>query len=403
MALMPVADALAKVLVQATPLPAEQAPLTEAHNRVLAEDLKARRTHPPGDVSAMDGYAVRAEDAATIPAVLKVIGEITAGHDFAGRVNKGEAARIFTGAIIPPGADSVVVQENVERDGDRITVKSSAPPGKHVRRGGLDFTAGAVLLQKGRRLTGRDLMLAAAMNLPLIPVHRRPKLAMLATGDELVLPGSEPGPSQIVYSNGYAVMALAASEGADVTDLGIVPDRVEETIAAIRHARVIGTDILVISGGASVGDYDLVHQALAAEGMSSSFWKVALRPGRPLMHGRLGDMQVLGLPGNPVSAYVCGLLFIVPLVRKLSGRTDLELPIESARLGSDLPANDERTDYLRATHEIGPDGVPVATPFPVQDSSLMAALAKADCLVVREPYAPAARAGEPCRIVRLPL
>ena len=226
---------------------------------------------------------------------------------------------------------------------------------------------------------------------------------MLATGDELILPGSEPGPSQIVYSNGYAVMALAASEGADVTDLGIVPDRVEETIAAIRHARVIGTDILVISGGASVGDYDLVQQALAAEGMSLSFWKVALRPGRPLMHGRLGDMHVLGLPGNPVSAYVCGLLFMVPLVRKLSGRTDLELPIESARLGSDLPANDERTDYLRATLAMGPDGIAVATPFPVQDSSLMAALAKADCLVVREPYAPAARAGEPCRIVRLPL
>jgi molybdopterin molybdotransferase len=400
---MPVADALAKMLAQATPLPAEQTTLTAAHSRVLADDLKARRTQPPGNVSAMDGYAVRAADVAAVPVVLKVIGEIAAGHDFPGRVNKGEAARIFTGAIIPPGADSVVVQENVERDGDHITVKSSAPPGKHVRPGGLDFTAGAVLLQKGRRLTDRDLMLAAAMNLRTIPVHRRPKLAMLATGDELVMPGIEPGPSQIVYSNGYAVTALAASEGADVIDLGIVPDRVEETVTAIRRARAAGTDILVTLGGASVGDYDLVQQALAAEGMSLSFWKVALRPGRPLMHGRLGAMHVLGLPGNPVSAYVCGLLFMVPLVRKLSGRTDLELPVESAKLGSDRPANDERSDYLRATLEAGPDGIPVATPFPVQDSSLMAALAKADCLVVREPYAPAARAGEPCRIVRLPL
>ena len=403
MALMPVADALAKVLAQATPLPAEQVPLTEARSRVLAENLTARRTQPPGNVSAMDGYAVRAADVATIPAALKVIGEIAAGHDFAGGVNKGEAARIFTGALMPPGADTVVVQENVELAGNHITVKSSAPPGKNVRRGGLDFLAGAVLLQKGRHLTGRDLMLAAAMNFPAVPVHRRPKLAMLATGDELVMPGIEPGPSQIVYSNGYAVMALAASEGADVIDLGIVPDRVEETIGAIRRARAAGADILVTSGGASVGDYDLVQQALAAEGMSLSFWKVALRPGRPLMHGRLGDMHVLGLPGNPVSAYVCGLLFMVPLVRRLSGRTDLELPLESARLGSDRAANDERTDYLRATLEIGHDGIPIATLFAVQDSSLMAALAKADCLVVREPYAPAARAGEPCHIVRLPL
>ena len=403
MALMPVADALAEVLAQATPLPAEQALLPAAHGRVLAQDLTARRTQPPGNVSAMDGYAVRAADVAAVPAVLKVIGEIAAGHDFPGHINKGEAARIFTGAIMPPGADSVVVQENVERDGDRITVKSSASLGKYVRPGGLDFAAGAMLLQKGRRLTGRDLMLAAAMNLPAIPVHRRPKLAMLATGDELVMPGIEPGPSQIVYSNGYAVMALAASEDADVTDLGIVPDRVEETITAIRRAREAGIDILVTSGGASVGDYDLMHEALAAEGMSLSFWKVALRPGRPLMHGRLGAMHVLGLPGNPVSAYVCGLLFMVPLIRKLSGRTDLQLPVESARLGSDRPANDERTDYLRATLEAGPDGISVATPFRVHDSYLMATLAKADCLVVREPYAPAARTGEVCRIVRLPL
>jgi molybdopterin molybdotransferase len=402
-ALMPVADALAKVLAQAIPLPSEQAPLIAAHGRVLAEDLKARRTQPPGNVSAMDGYAVRAADVAVVPVVLKVIGEIAAGHDFPGRVNHGEAARIFTGAIMPPGADSVVVQENVERDGDRITVKSSAPPGKHVRHGGLDFAAGAVLLQKGRRLTGRDLMLAAAMNLPAVPVHGRPKLAMLATGDELVMPGIEPGPSQIVYSNGYAVMALAASEGAEVIDLGIVPDRVEETITAIRRAREARIDILVTSGGASVGDYDLVQQALAAERMSLSFWKIALRPGRPLMHGKLGAMNALGLPGNPVSAYVCALLFMVPLIRKLSGRTDLELPVESARLGSDQRANDERTDCLRATLEMGPDGVPVATAFPVQDSSLMAALARADCLLIREPFAPAARTGEACRIVRLPL
>ncbi len=403
MTLLPVAEALARVLGAAAPLPAEQAPLAAAHDRVLAEDLKARRTQPPADVSAMDGYAVRAADIAGVPATLSVIGEIAAGHPFADIVKPGEAARIFTGAVIPPGADTIVVQENVERAENRITVRVGAPLGKHVRRGGLDFTAGAVLLQKGRRLTGRDLMLAAAMNWAAIPVHRRPRLAMLATGDELVMPGTEPGPSQIVYSNGYAVTALARSEGADVIDLGIARDRVDDTTAAIRRAREERADVLVTSGGASVGDYDLVQQALAAEGLALSFWKIALRPGRPMMHGRLGGMHVLGLPGNPVSAYVCALLFMLPLIRKLSGRSDLEWPVESARLGCDLPENDGRADYMRAALRHAPDGSAIATPFPLQDSSMMAALAKADCLVIREPFAPAAKAGGPCAMLKLPL
>jgi molybdopterin molybdotransferase len=237
------------------------------------------------------------------------------------------------------------------------------------------------------------------MNHPFVPVHRRPKVAMFATGDELVPPGVEPGPGQIVSSNTFAFAALVRAEGAEAGDFGIVADRLDDTVAAIRRAREYGADILVTSGGASVGEYDLVLKAFAAEGMELSFWKLALRPGRPLMHGRLGAMQVLGVPGNPVSAFVCGLLFLVPLMRRLAGRRDLAMPTESALLGCDLPPNDERADYLRATLTETPEGL-VASPFPVQDSSMMAPLAKADCLLIREPYEPAAKAGGRCKIVK---
>jgi molybdopterin molybdotransferase len=401
MALMPVAEALTRVLAEAAPLPAEPAPLTEAYGRVLAADVTALRTQPPADVSAMDGYAVRAADVATVPVDLKLVGEVAAGHPFEGTVSVGEAARIFTGGVLPPGADTIVIQENAERVGDTVVIAASSGKGKHVRAKGLDFQRGAALLAKGRRLSDRDLALAAAMNHPTVPVHRRPKVAVLATGDELVMPGATPGFGEIVYSNGYATMALARREGCEVTDLGIVPDRLPETVAAVRRARDGGADVLVTSGGASVGDYDLVQQALAAEGLALSFWKVALRPGRPMMHGRLGAMHVLGLPGNPVSSYVCAVLFLVPLLRRLAGRDDVATTIDVARLGCDLPANDERADYLRATLAPGPDGMPVATPASVQDSSMLTKLARADCLLIREPHAPAAKAGEPCSIITL--
>jgi molybdopterin molybdotransferase len=398
---MSVAEALRRVLANAEPLPPEIAPLLEAHGRVLTSDIVALRTQPPADVSAMDGYAVRAADVAHTPARLKLIGEIAAGHAFRGKVGAGETARIFTGGVVPAGADTVVIQENTRREGETVIITTAAPPRKNVRAGGLDFRQGTVLLKKGRRLTGRDLMLAAAMDHPTLPVHCRPKVAVLATGDELVAPGSPNDPAQIVYSNGFALLTMARTEGADAVDFGIVPDRLEETIAAVRRARLSGVDVLVTSGGASVGDYDLVQSAFAAEGMKLSFWKVALRPGRPLMHGRLGDMQVLGLPGNPVSAYVCAVLFLVPLIRRLSGRDDISLPLETARLGQNLPANDERADYMRAT--LRPfDGRDAVFPFPVQDSSMMAPLAEADCLLVREPFAPAAKAGDECAIIRLP-
>jgi molybdopterin molybdotransferase len=400
-ALLLVADALSRVLENARPLPAENAPLAEAHGRVLAADVAALRTQPPDDLSAMDGYAVRTASVMTVPVTLKVIGEVAAGHPFQGEVGAGEAARIFTGGVVPPGADTIVIQENTTRNGDQVSVHARSPAGKHIRRAGLDFKEGAVLLAKGRRLNERDLMLAAAMNHPKVPVHRRPRVAVLGTGDELKAPGTTPGPGEIIYSNGFALMALARAEGAEVIDLGIVPDQIEATVAAIRKARAADADILLTSGGASVGDYDLVQKGLAAEGLALSFWKVALRPGRPMMHGRLGGMQVIGLPGNPVSAFVCALLFLVPLIRRLAGRTDEQPVPESAVLGVDLPENDERADYMRATLAPGPAGTPIATPLAVQDSSMMAALAKADCLVIREPFAPAVKAGGHCNILRL--
>lgn len=405
MALMPVADALAKVLDGASPLSAETTSLGEALGRVLAADIAATRTQPPADVSAMDGYAVRAADVTTAPVTLKVIGQVAAGRPYEGRVGKDEAARIFTGGMLPEGADTIVIQEDTKRDGDNVVISIIGKKGRHVRAKGIDFTKGDVLLKKGCRLSGRDVMLAAAMNHANLNVHRRPRVAILGTGDELVMPGSEPGPGEIVYSNGFAIAAMAREEGADVIDLGIARDNLDDTIAAIRRARESGADILVTTGGASVGDYDLVQKALAAEGLKMSFWKVALRPGRPMMHGKLGAMQVLGLPGNPVSAYVCGFLFLVPLIRRLAGNNETAHVPESAVLGSALAANDERADYLRAVlaPPREPGGLPVATPVPVQDSSLMAALAKAHCLLVREPFAPPAAAGSPCVILKLRL
>jgi molybdopterin molybdotransferase len=402
MALMTVADALQRVLADATPLPKETVTLNDALGRVLTEDVIALRTQPPAAVSAMDGYAVRASDVAHAPVTLKVIGEVLAGHPFVGKVGPGEAARIFTGGIMPAGSDTVVIQELTAKDANGITIQKPTALARNVRAEGIDFAHRQTLLRKGRRLTDRDLMLAAAMNHPRLSVHRQPKVAVLGTGDELVPPGGTPKVGEIVYSNGFALAALARSNAAYVHDLGIARDRIQDITAAVHRAREWGADILVTSGGASVGEHDLVQRALAAEGLELSFWRVALRPGRPMMHGRLGNMQVLGVPGNPVSSYVCAFLFLVPLLRKLAGRTDIEHLRHSAYLGSDLPANDERADYLRATVQEGPNG-PVVTPLPAQDSSLMAPLAKADCLLIREPNAPAAATGSDCVILKLGL
>jgi molybdopterin molybdotransferase len=399
---MPVADALAAVLSGADALPEEMAALDTAYKRTLARDLAALRTQPPQAMSAMDGYAVRATDAARAGARLKVIGEIAAGRPFDRIVGPGEAARIFTGGVIPDGTDAVIIQEDTVVEGGGITVTEAAVAGRHIRRAGVDFRQGDVLLKAGYELSDRDLSLAASMNYPLLPVRRRPKVALLATGDELVMPGETPGPGQIVYSNGYALRALARAEGADVIDLGIAADTLSATTSGIRRARDAGADILITTGGASVGDHDLVKRALDAEGVAMAFWRIAMRPGKPLMHGRLGAMRVIGLPGNPVSSYVCAFLFLVPLIRKLCGRLTIHHATESALLGRDIAANDQREDYLRARLATRNDGALIATTVDHQDSSLLGNLAAAQALLIRPPFAPAAKAGAVCSILRLP-
>ena len=402
MALMPVADALAAILEGSQPMPEEMVALEAAHHRVLARDVAARRTQPPQAMSAMDGYAVRAADAARAQARLKVIGEVAAGRPFDRAIGPGEAARIFTGGVIPDGADAVVIQEDTVVDGNSITITEAASAGRNVRVAGVDFREGDVLLSAGTRLSDRDLSLAASMNYPELPVRRRPKLALLATGDELVMPGQTLGPGQIVYSNGYALRALARAEGAETVDLGVAADTIAATTAGIRRARELGADILVTTGGASVGDHDLVKTSLEAEGVEIAFWKIAMRPGKPMMHGRLGPMRVVGVPGNPVSSYVCTMLFVVPLIRALSGRKTIHHVRDTALLGRDIGANDQREDYLRARLDARDDGTLIATPVTKQDSSLLANLAAAQALLIRAPFAPAAKAGTPCEILRLP-
>src|SRR3954452_22081817 len=386
---MPVADALAAVLAGADPLGEEMVALEEAHHRVLARDIAALRTQPPQAMSAMDGYAVRAADVSRPGARLRVIGEVAAGRPFDCRVGQGEAVRIFTGGVVPDGADAVVIQEDtVLADGD-LSITEAAVAGRDIRSAGLDCREGDVLLAAGRRLSDRDLALAAGMNHPRLPVRRRPKVAILATGDELVMPGATPGPGQIVYSNGYALRALARQAGAETTDLGIAADTLQATANGIRQAGHAGADILITTGGASVGDHDLVKQSLEAEGVAISFWKSAIRPGKPMMHGRLGPMRVIGLPGNPVSSYVCGFLFLVPLIRAISGCANVHHVRETALLGRDLVANDQREDYLRARLEEPAAGGLIATPVNHQDSSLLGNLAATQALVIRPPFAPA--------------
>lgn len=402
MALLPVADALARLLASVTgPMPVEMVGLHEAAGRVLAQDLAARRTQPPFPASAMDGYAVRVADLAA-GAGLVVIGESAAGRGFAGAVGPGQAVRIFTGAPLPAGADTILMQENADGVGrDRITARQGEPLGRFVRQAGLDFSAGDVLLRAGTVLRPAMLGLAAAMGHARLPLHQRPRIAILATGDELVQPDQTPGPDQIVASNSFALAALVAEAGATALDLGIARDSMAALAHSIAEARRLKADVLVTLGGASVGDHDLVQAALKAEGMDLGFWKVAMRPGKPLMHGKLGDMIVLGLPGNPVSSIVCGHVFLKPLIRALLGAANAAQPATiAAVLGADLPANDERADFMRATLSHTSAGL-VATAFPRQDSSMLATLAKAEALLLRAPHAPAARAGDACQVMPL--
>jgi molybdopterin molybdotransferase len=400
MALLPVAEALERLLDGAVPGEAESAPLPEAAGRVLAEPLMALRTQPPFDASAMDGYAVRAADVADAPVQLEIIGAAPAGRRFAGTVGPGQAVRIFTGAPMPDGADAIVIQENTSSVGEGgVEVTEAVAPGAHIRRTGLDFVEGDRLLDAGRVLDPAALSLAASANHAELRVVKQPLLAIIATGDELAPPGSKPGPDQIIASNGVGVAAIARSAGARVLDLGIAPDRKEAIAALVRQALEAGADVIVTLGGASVGDHDFIHEVLTGEGMALDFWKIAMRPGKPLMFGRLGGTRCLGLPGNPVAGLVCSHLFLKPLLARLGGRP-YRPDMRRAVLAAALPANDLRQDYIRARVEPGRDSL-VATPFGVQDSSMLRIFAEANALIVREPFAGAADAGSSCDVLLL--
>jgi molybdopterin molybdotransferase len=394
-----VAEARERITAAFTPLASETIAVTQAVGRVLARDLTARRTQPPTAVSAMDGYAVRAADVAKVPVELALVGEAPAGGAYEGTVGAGEAVRIFTGGPVPAGADAIVIQEDTARDGDSVNGKESAPKGKHIREAGIDFCEGDVMITAGRRLTARDIGLAAAMNHPWVDVARKPRIALLATGDEVVRPGDPIGPNQIVSSNGPALAALINERGGIAIDLGIAPDDESSIRALAEGAR--GADALATMGGVSVGDRDLVRAVLGDAGLEVDFWRIAMKPGKPLMFGHMGVTPVIGLPGNPVSSLVCAILFLGPAIDRMLGATDSALPLARARLASPLAANNFREDYIRAELSEDDDGTPIATPFAVQDSSMMSALARADCLVLRPPDAPAAKAGDWIEVITL--
>lgn len=401
MNLLPVAEALSRLLSNAKPVTAsETLPLAEAEGRILAVDLTAGLTQPPFNSSAMDGYALRREDAPEPGAVLKVIGTSSAGHGFEGSVGQGEAVRIFTGAPVPPGADSVLLQEDAEKIEGGIRTRFAVRQNQHVRPRGQDFVEGEAVLPAGTVFDFSRLTVAAGMNRPNVEVLRRPLIAILATGDELLPPGSAPGPSQIIASNTFGVAALACKAGADVLDLGIVPDDKAEITAAIDKARNAKVDVIVTLGGASVGDHDLVQATLVEAGMQLDFWRIAMRPGKPLMVGNFGETHVLGLPGNPVSTLVCSLLFLEPLIRKLASLPPVQrdATVEAA---ATLRANDHRQDYVRAKLSRSAAGNWLVEAFDKQDSSMMKTFAHSDCLIIRPPHAPELPAGATCPVMLL--
>ncbi|MCU0953960.1 MAG: molybdopterin molybdotransferase MoeA [Hyphomicrobium sp.] len=390
--MLPVDEALRRILEGVSPTDTERVALAEAAHRVLAEDVRATLTQPPFDASAMDGFAVRACDVAQVPATLTLIGEARAGQGFAGAVGQGSCVRIFTGAPVPAGADAIVIQENTNAEGSLVTVLEAPPAHANLRPRGGDFSEGQVLLAPGRLLDARAILLAAAMGHGTLAVRRKPVIAVLATGDELVEPGEQPGPDQIVSSNPYGLAAMIAAAGGTPRLLGIARD----TAAALEEKldAACDADVLVTTGGASVGDHDLVGPVLKARGMTPGFWKIAMRPGKPLLFGRLGGQRVLGLPGNPVAALICGRVFLVPLIERLLGRdTSGSAPVP-ARLSVAMEKNGPRQHYLRATTANDASGALVVTPQPSQDSSLVSPLAASNALIVRAADAPALKAGE---------
>jgi molybdopterin molybdotransferase len=388
-----VAEARELVLAPLLPLACEVVAIDRALGRVLGQNIQARRTQPPADMSAMDGWAIRAAD---LTSAIKPAGESAAGNPYDHPLPPASAVRIFTGAIVPDGADTIILQEDAELMDANLIIRDVPPMGKHIRRRGLDFSAGDIGLTKGQRLSPRDVALLAAMDIPWVSVYRKPRVAILATGDELVRPGEPLSPGQIIASNHLGVAGLVLEAGGEVIDLGIAPDRADALAELAQGAR--GADMLVTIGGASVGDHDLVKSSLTTQGMTLAFHKIAMRPGKPLMSGQIGDTPFLGLPGNPVSAIVCGLLFLVPAIQHLSGRTP-HLPELFAQTVTALGENDKRADFLRARLTQTDEGLWQAEAFGLQDSSMLTTLARANGLILRAPFAPAVKPGDRVKVL----
>ena len=387
-----VEDALSKLFELVQPLQAEMVPLRAAAGRVLARPVSATRDQPPFAASAMDGYALRGVDAAP-GACFDVVGEAAAGHHWAGTLAPGQALRIFTGAPMPNGADRVIIQEDVSRSGSVITLGQTLDNGPHVRPAGADFCAGD-MVQAPRLLGAHDIALLAAMNIAQVPVSRKPKVAIIATGDELVLPGEVPGPGQIIASNTFGLAALVEAHGGTARLMPIAQDQVASLETAFALAR--DADLILTVGGASVGDHDLVGKVAQDLGLVRSFYKIAMRPGKPLMAGRLGEAVMVGLPGNPVSAMVCGHVFILPMLRAMLGLGCAPMPSCTATLGADLPANGPRAHYMRAYLDGG-----IVTPATSQDSALLSVLTRANALLIRPAHEPARSIGESARVMAL--
>ncbi len=395
-------EALTRITAAFAPLPAETVGVADCLGRVLAEPVVARTTQPPANVAAMDGYAVRADDfQRRLPVRLRVIGEVAAGKSFRGSVHPGEAVRISTGATMPGGTNAVAIQDIAELDADGgVTIAELVPAARHVRPAGLDFTTGQIGLAAGKTLTARDVGLIAAMNVPWVRVRRRPRVAVLATGDEVVLPGEPLGTNQIVSANSLSLMALVTACGGIPLNLGVAQDTPESLLRCAAAAE--GADLLVTTGGASVGDHDLVHKVLGQRGQTVEAWQVAMRPGRPLLFGRVGSVPLLGLPGNPVSSLISALLFLRPALRVLLAQPHETTSLTpTARLAQPLPANDSLQAYLRANLGWNGDGDLIVTPFVQQDAAMLTTLAASDCLIIRAPHAPAAATGERVNILLL--
>jgi molybdopterin molybdotransferase len=397
--MLTVAEAHARIVSAFETLPSETVSVADAAGRILAVAPQARLSQPPTDLSAMDGYAVRAEDVAGVPTVLTLVGAAPAGGSYDKALQAGQTVRIFTGGPLPMGADSIVIQEDTKADGECITILEAPRPGRHVRKAGLDFHHGAAPLAVGRTLTSRDVALAAAMNVPWLSVRRRPRVAILSTGDELVLPGEPVGPNQIVSSSGIAVAALVRGWGGEPILFDIARD--DAALIGANIAAGAQHDLLVTLGGASVGDHDLVQGALKAQGFALDFWRIAMRPGKPLMFAARDRARVLGLPGNPVSTMVCALLFLKPAIERMLGQPGDLVATQPARLAVDLKANDTRQDYVRSKQRRAADGALTVEPNPVQDSSMLSVLAASDALLVRPAHDPARKAGDIVPIIDL--